>query len=77
MKEYLVTLDEEIFIVLAKNAKDAISQVWEKEIKYRNESLKTENTEAGYYLNHIWSKSELNARSLASLHNENGKIIYL
>lgn len=77
MKEYLVTLDDQNFIVLAKNAKDAITQVWEEHFEWKNAELREENNKLGYHANHIYAKSELKARSLGSLHTEEGKIIYL
>ena len=79
MKDYLVTLNNysRMFIVSAKNAKDAISQVWEEHFAWRNEELREENKRLGYHANHIYAKSELTAISLGSLHNEQGKIINL
>jgi hypothetical protein len=64
-----------IFIVSAKNAKDAIDQVFENNFKWQNESLRKENKDFGEPINHIYSKSDLKARSIGSLHNEEGKII--
>lgn len=79
MTEYLVTMDSadwnNIFIVSAKNAKDAIDQVFENNFKWQNESLRKENKDFGEPINHIYSKSDLKARSIGSLHNEEGKII--
>lgn len=78
MKEYLVTNDgdwDNIFIVSAKDAKDAINQVFEKHFEWQNEGLKKENKELGYYANHIFTKSDLSAKSIGSLHNRDGKII--
>lgn len=77
MKEYLVTLSDENFIVLAKNAKEAIEHVWNTDIRNRNDVAVLENLKVGYASNHIYAKSELKARSLGSLHNEEGRIIYL
>lgn len=79
IKEYLVTLNNYggMFIVSAKNAKDAIAQVWEEHFLLINEGLREDNKRMGYHANHIYAKSELTARSLGSLHNEQGKIIYL
>lgn len=79
MKEYLVTMAvadwDNIFIVSAKDAKEAIKKVFENHFKHKNESLKRENKELGYYANHIYSKSDLKARSIGSLHNELGSVI--
>mgnify|MGYP003378622209 CR=1 FL=1 len=79
MKDYLVTSDygqwDNIFIVLAQNAKDAIEQVYQSYVIPMNEDIKRENKEAGYNSYRICLKSELHARSLGSLHNEYGKII--
>lgn len=82
MKEYLVTTKKvyetcypNVFIVSAKEAKEAINKVFEKHFEQRNESLKRENDELGYYANHIYSKSDLQARSIGSLHNEQGSVI--
>ena len=47
MKDYLVISDygqyDNMWIVLAKDAKDAIQQVWEKHIVPMNEEMKEEN----------------------------------
>lgn len=79
MKDYLVTSDcgqfDNIFIVLAKNAKDAIKQVYQSYVAPMNEDIKKENKEAGYNYYRICLKSELHAKSIGSLHNEDGKII--
>lgn len=63
MKEYLVTGAERIYIVLAKDAKDAINHVWED---WCDEGLSCS-----------YDKSDLFARSLGSLHNEYGKVARL
>jgi hypothetical protein len=78
MKEYLVTNDgdwDNIFIVSAKDAKDAINQVFEEYFELQNEGLRKENKELGYYANHIFTKSDLSAKSIGSLHNRDGKVI--
>lgn len=79
MKDYLVTSDygqwDNIFIVLAKNAKDAIEQVCQSYVVPMNEEIKRENKEVGYNSCRTCLKSELHARSIGSLHNEDGKII--
>lgn len=78
MKEYLVTSDygqwNNIWIVLAKNAKDAINQVWEEYIVPMNEELKMDNKNS-FSQWKLCYKNELHAKSLGSLHNEDGKII--
>lgn len=79
MKDYLVTSDYgqwgNIFVVLAKNTKEAIEQVYQSYIVPMNEDIKRENKEVEYNSYRICLKSELHARSIGSLHNENGKII--
>ena len=79
MKDYLVTSDygqwNNIWIVLAKDAKDAIEQVYQEHIISMNEEMKIENKEAGYKLYRLCGKSELHAKSIGSLHNSEGKII--
>ena len=79
VKEYLVTSGygqwDNMWIVLAKDAKDAISQVYQSYVIPLNEHIKRENNEYGYNILRKCSKNELHARSLGSLHNEEGKII--
>lgn len=79
LKEYLVTSDygqwNNTWIVAAKNAKDAIQQVYDEYVKPMNEEIKQENKEAHWKFYRLCKKSELHARSLGSLHNEEGKII--
>lgn len=79
MKEYLVTNDygqwDNIFVVLADNAKDAINQVYQLYVVPMNEDIKRENKEVGYNSYRICLKSELHAKSIKNLHDENGKII--
>lgn len=79
LKDYLVTSDygqwDNIWIVLAKNAKDAIDQVYRSYVISMNEDIRRENKKAGYNSMRICLKSELYARSIKSLHNESGKII--
>lgn len=79
MKDYLVINDygqwDNIFIVLAKNAKDAIDQVYQSYVVPMNEDLKRENKRAGYNLYQICLKSELHAKSIGSIHSKEGKII--
>lgn len=72
MKEYLVTVDHaqwnNLYIVSAKDAKDAIQQVWDKYFSWKVEEDKADGYKPYY-------KKDLHARSLGSLHNEEGKII--
>ena len=79
MKEYLVTTDygqyNNIWIVLAKDSKDAINQVWDFYYKDMNEEIKEENKEVGYNMYRLITKNDIKARSLGSLHTEDGKII--
>ena len=79
LKDYLVTSDygqwDNIFIVLAKDAKDAIEQVYQTYVIPMNEDIKRKNKELGYNSYRICLKNELHAKSIGSLHNENGKII--
>lgn len=79
MKDYLVTSDygqwDNIFIISAKNAKDAIDQIYQSYIVPLNEDIKKENKKAGYDFCRICLKNELHAKSIESLHSENGKII--
>ena len=79
LKDYLITSDygqwDNIFIVLAKDAKDAIEQVYQTYVIPMNEDIKRKNKELGYNSYRICLKNELHAKSIGSLHNENGKII--
>lgn len=79
MKEYLVTSDygqwNNMWIVSAKDAKDAINQVYETYIVPMNMEIKEENRRDGFPYYRCCKKSELHARSISSLHNEDGKII--
>lgn len=79
MKDYLVTTDygqyNNIWIVLAKDSKDAINQVWDFYYKDMNEEIKEENKEVGYNMYKLITKNDVKARSLGSLHTEDGKII--
>jgi hypothetical protein len=81
MKDYLVTSDygqyDNMWIVLAKDAKDAIQQVWGTYIVPMNESIKEENKKDGWDYYRTCKKDELHAKSIGSLHNSNGKIIRL
>lgn len=71
MKEYIVFTEctDDIYLVSAKNAKDAIAQVWE-EVQVDNQAYIAKGREPIY-------KKELFARSTGSLHNEQGKVVML
>lgn len=56
-------------------AKDAIEQIYQSYVVPMNEDIKRENKEVGYNSYRTCLKSELHARSLGSLHNEDVKII--
>lgn len=79
MKDYLVTTDygqyNNKWIVLASDSKDAINQVWDFYYKDMNDGLKEENKEVGYNMYRLITKNDIKARSLGSLHTEDGKII--
>lgn len=79
MKDYLVTSDygqwNNMWIVLAKDAKDAIEQVYQEYVVPMNEDIKRENKEAHFQHYRCCKKSELHAKSIGSLHNSDGKII--
>lgn len=79
MKEYLVTSDygqwDNTWIVLAKDSKDAIEQVYQAYVIPLNEDCKSENKRVGFHMCRICRKDELHARSIGSLHNKEGKII--
>ena len=79
LKDYLVTSDygqkDNIWVALAKNAKDAIDQVYQSYVIPMNENIKRENREAGYHSMRVCLKSELHAKSIGSLHSKEGKII--
>ena len=79
LKDYLVTSSygqwNNTWIVLAKNVKDAIDQVYQSYVIPMNEDIKRENKEVGYNLMRVCLKRELHARSIRSLHSEEGNII--
>lgn len=79
MKDYLVTSDygqwNNMWIVLAENAKDAIEQVWQTHIISMNEEIKRENKESHFQRYRCCRKNELHAKNIRSLHNSDGKII--
>lgn len=78
LKEYLVTTkDNAIFIVSAKDAKDAIEYVYANHYARQNREWIDENRKIGFTMNKIFTKADFNARSLGSLHTENGRIICL
>lgn len=76
MKEYYVWSDyndiKSVWIVSAKNAKDAVQQVYDSYIIHFNKLIKDNNNGIKAH-----GKENLHARSLGSLHNEYGKIILL
>lgn len=61
--------------MLAKDAKDAIDQVYHTYVIPLNEDVSIENEKVGYKMLRKCFKNELHARSIGSLHNEHGKII--
>lgn len=75
MKEYYVWSDygqwNNMWIVLAKNAKDAIQQVYDEYIVHFNKSIDRNNEIKSC------RRDELHARSLGSMHNEYGKVIHI
>ncbi len=80
MKEYLVESNQgqwtNTWIVLAHNSKEAIQTVWDYVgFDSWNSRLKEENKRLGYQANAMFLKTEFTARSIGSLHNENGKVI--
>ena len=79
MKEYLVYAEnypyESLFITQANNVKEAINKVFDSKFKWRNESVKERNEQAGYKLWNPFCKSDFKARSIGSLHNEYGEIV--
>lgn len=73
LREYVVEVDssrDNIYLVSAKNAKEAINIVWEDVFKISNEWDK----EHGY---NPFTKCDLHAKSVGSLHNRDGKIVCL
>ena len=74
LKEYVVTVDgnqwNNLYIAAAKNAKEAINIVWESEFARKVK----QDREEGY---RPTAKYELHARSIGSLHNEEGQVIWL
>ena len=74
LKEYVVTVDgnswDNLYIVSAKNGKDAINMVWESEFAWRVQGDK----EKGF---RPIAKHELHAKSIGSLHNSEGRVICL
>lgn len=78
MKEYLVTSDygdwNNMWIVAAKNARDAIDQVWQQHILPMNHGIKEDNKEYGYKAYRCCRRDELHAQSIESLHKKSGKI---
>ena len=74
LKEYVVTVDgnqwNNLYIVSAKNAKDAVNTVWESEFAWKVK----QDREEGY---RPTAKYELHARSIGSYHNEEVRVICL
>ena len=74
LKEYVVTVDgnswDNLYIVSAKNGKDAINTVWESEFAWKVQADK----EKGF---RPTAKYELHAKSIGSLHNSEGRVICL
>ena len=74
LKEYVVTVDgnqwNNLYIASAKNAKEAINIVWELEFAWKVK----EDKEKSY---RPTAKYELHARSIGSLHNEEGRVVCL
>ena len=76
LKEFLVTVKEkEKYIVTAKDTKEAIEYIYANNYARQNRVWKEENDYIGFEMNHIYTKDEFVARSLGSLHTENGRII--
>lgn len=79
MKNYLITSDygqwNNMWIVLAKNAKDAIEQVYHACIVPMNKEIKRENKKAHFQHYRCCRKDELHAKDIVRLHNSDGKII--
>ena len=74
LKEYVVTVDgnqwNNLYIVSAKNAKDAVNAVWESEFAWKVK----QDREEGY---RPTAKYKLHAKSIGSYHNEEGRVICL
>ena len=78
LKYYLVVVrNRERFIVLAKDAKDAIDYLFNNHLEKLNKTYIKENIYVGFTMNRLYTKDELKARSLGSLSNEKGRIICL
>ena len=76
LKEYLVvSTDKKVFIVSAKDSKDAIEYIYNNHYLKQNRKWIEENQKIGFAMNKIFTKADFNARSLGSLHNEMGRMI--
>ena len=76
LKEYLVTSsDKKIFIVSAKDAKDAIEYIYNTHYHKQNWKWSLENQEIGFPIYKIFPKSDFKAHSLESLHTEHGRAL--
>ena len=76
LKEYLVaSTDNKVFIVAAKDAKEAIDYVYNNHYARRNREWLKENAKIGFAMNRIYTKADFSARSIGSLHTEHGRMI--
>jgi hypothetical protein len=76
LKEYLVTSsDKKVFIVSAKDSKDAIEYVYNNYYAIPNRKFERENSSIGFPINKIFPKSDFKARSLGSMHTEYGRAL--
>ena len=68
MKEYIVWVNHtnDIYLVSAKDTKDAINQIWEE--------VQVDNQVEGCVQ---ICKEDITARSVGSLHNQQGKVVML
>lgn len=73
-REYVVTVDgnqwNNLYVVSANNAKEAINIVWESEFAWKVH----QDREKGY---RPTVKNELHAISIDSLHNKEGRVVCL
>ena len=78
MREYLVYAPSyhynDLFIVQAHNAKEAISKVFNSKFKWRNKEIREDNKRIGYPATALFSKSDFKAKSIESLHKQYGEI---
>ena len=75
MKEYYIWTEygqwNNMWIVSAKNKKEAIDKVYQKYIIPMNEEIKIKNKEVGYFQYRPCYKKELKVKSIQELHKEN------